>query len=323
MPDTPANQEAYPQHTQPQRGLGFPIARILGVFCLASGSLVTFAVGRYCGKETGEPALLRQVAGCLAPGEVVRGDRCYSSYFMVASLQACGVDYGGRQPQRRKADFRRGQRLGYEDHLIVWTKPARPAWLDEATYQQVPDHLQVRELRVRVPRKGFRTRVLLVVTTLLTATAFTKEDIAALYRCRWHAELDLRAIKTALGMDIVRGKTPAMVRKELWMYVLAYNLIRSVMVAAAVRNGLGPRTLSFTGALQAVNAFGTALLFADAAAKEALLEALYDTIGAHRVGQRPDRVEPRAVKRRPKPHPLLTIPRDQARKNVRRGQQDA
>ena len=323
MPDTPENQAAYPQHTQQQQGLGFPIARILGVFCLASGGLVTLAVGRYCGKETGESALLRQVASCLAPGDVVLGDRCYSSYFMVAYLQARGVDYVGRQHQRRKADFRRGQRLGYEDHLLTWSKPARPAWLDEVAYQQVPDHMQVRELRVRVPRKGFRTSVLLVVTTLLTATAFTKEDIADLYRCRWHAELDLRAIKTALGMDIVRGKTPAMVRKELWMYVLAYNLIRSVMAAAALQNGLMPRTLSFTGALQAVNAFGTALLFAEATAKEALLEALYDTICAHRVGQRPDRVEPRAVKRRPKPHPLLTIPRDEARKNVRRGQQDA
>jgi hypothetical protein len=323
MPDTPANQEAYPQSSRQQRGLGFPMARILGVFCLASGSLVTFAVGRSCGKETGEPALLRQVAGCLAPGEVVLGDRYYSSYFMVASLQARGVDYVGRQHQRRQADFRRGQRLGYEDHVIEWTKPARPAWLDEAAYQQVPDRLQVRELRVRVPRKGFRTRVLLVVTTLVTATAFTKEDLADLYRCRWHAELDLRAIKTALGMDIVRGKTPTMVRKELWMYVLAYNLIRSVMVAAAVRHGFVPRTLSFTGALQAVNAFGPALLFAAAAAQEALLDALYSTIGAHRVGQRPDRVEPRALKRRPKPHPLLTIPRDQARKNIRRGQQGA
>lgn len=323
MPDTPANQEAYPQHTQQQRGLGFPIARILGVFCLASGSLVTFAVGRYCGKETGEPALLRQVAGCLTPGEVVLGDRCYSSYFMVASLQARGVDYVGRQHQRRQADFRRGQRLGYEDHLIEWTKPARPAWLDEAAYQQVPDHLQVRELRVRVTRTGFRTRVLLVVTTLLTPTTFSKEEIAELYRCRWHAELDLRAIKTALGMDILRGRTPAMVRKELWMCVLAYNLIRSVMVAAAVCHGLMPRALSFTGALQAVNAFGPVLLLATATAQEALLDALYSTICAHRVGQRPDRVEPRAVKRRPKPHPLLTIPRDQARKNVCRGQQDA
>ena len=129
----------------------------------------------------------------------------------------------------------------------------------------------------------------------------TKEDIADLYRCRWHAELDLRAIKTALGMDIVRGKTPAMVRKELWMYVLAYNLIRSVMVAAASRHGCVPRTLSFTGALQAVNAFGPALLLAAAPAQEALLDALYSTIGAHRVGQRPNRVEPRAIKRRPKP----------------------
>ena len=319
MPDTPANQEAYPQHTQPQRGLGFPIARILGVFCLASGSLVTFAVGRYCGKETGEPALLRQVAGCLAPGEVVLGDRCYSSYFMVASLQACGVDYVGRQPQRRKADFRRGQRLGYEDHLIVWTKPARPAWLDEATYQQVPDHLQVRELRVRVPRQGFRTRVLLVVTTLLTATAFTKEDIAALYRCRWHAELDLRAIKTALGMDIVRGKTPAMVRKELWMYVLAYNLIRTVMVRAALSKGLCPRQLSFTGALQAVNGFTPALVLAEGAVGDALLDALLGTVAAHRVGQRPNRVEPRAVKRRPKAHKLLRVPRLQARERLENG----
>ncbi len=260
---------------------------------------------------------------CLAPGEVVLGDRCYSSYWIVASLQARGVDYVGRQHQRRKADFRRGQRLGYEDHLMEWTKPARPTWMDEAAYQQVPDRLQVRELRVRVSRKGFRTGVLLVVTTLLTPTTCTKEEIAELYRCRWHAELDLRAIKTALGMDVVRGKTPAMVRKELWMYVLAYNLIRSVMAAAAVHHGLVPRTLSFTGALQAFNAFGTALLFAEAAAKDALLEALYGTICAHRVGQRPDRVEPRAVKRRPKPHPLLTIPRDQARKQLRRGQQPA
>jgi hypothetical protein len=210
--------------------------------------------------------------------------------------------------------------LGYEDHLIVWHKPARPAWLDEATYQQVPETLQVRELRVWVTRKGFRTGVLLAVTTLLEPTASTKEELADLYRCRWHAELDLRAIKTVLRMDIVRSKTPAMVRKELWMYVLAYNLIRSVMATAAVQDGLVPRMLSFTGALQAVNAFGTALLFAAGTAQAALLAALYSTISAHRVGQRSDRVEPRAVKRRPKPHALLTMPRRQARKCIRQEQ---
>lgn len=323
MPDTTAHQQAYPQHTQQQQGLGFPIARVLGVCCLASGSWVTLAVGRSQGKETGALALLRQVEDCLASGEVRLGDRCYSASFMVASLQARGVDYVGRQHQKRHADFRRAQRLGYEDHLISWSKPARPAWLDEAAYQHVPDRLHLRELRVRVNRKGFRTRILLVLTTLLMPTPFAKEEIAELYRCRWHAELALRAIKTALGMDIVRGKTPAMVRKELWMHVLAYNLMRSVMATAAAQQGCVPRTLSCTGVLQAVHAFGTALLFAEDSAKEALLAALYCTIGAYPVGQRPDRVEPRAVKRRPKPHPLLTIPRHQARKRLCRGQRHA
>ena len=244
MPDTAANQEEYPQHTLQQRGLGFPIARVLGVFCLASGSLLTLAVGRYRGKETGELALFRQVADCLAPDDVVLGDRCYSSYFMVASLQARGVDYVGRQHQRRQADFRRGSGWAMRIICISWAKPARPAWLDEATYQQVPDRLHVRELRVRVSRRGFRTRALLIVTTLLTPTAFTKEDIAELYRCRWHAELDLRAIKTALGMDIVRGKTPALVRKELWMYILAYNLIRGKAIFGPLRVDEACQTLT-------------------------------------------------------------------------------
>ena len=221
MPDTPDPQAAYPQHTPQQPGLGCPIARLLGVLCLARGGLVTRAVGRYCGKEPGGPALLRQVARCLAPGGVVLGDGYSRASFRVAYLQARGVDDVGRQPQRRKADCRRGQRLGYEDHLLTWSKPARPAWREEGAYQQVPAHRQVRELRVRGPRKGLRTRVLLVVTTLVTATACTKEERGDLYRGRWHAALALRAIKTARGMDLVRGTTPAMVRKELWMDVLA------------------------------------------------------------------------------------------------------
>lgn len=323
LPDTPANQAAYPQHTQQQRGLGFPIARMLGVCCLASGRVLTRAVGRYQGKETGERAWFRHVADSLVPGDVGLGDRCDRAYVMVASLQARGVDDVGRHHQRRKADVRRGQRLGDADHLIHCSTPARPAWLDETTSQQVPDRLEVRELRVRVSRKGCRTGVRLLVTTLRTPRAFPTEDRADRYRCRWHVELDLRAIKTALGMDSVRGNTPAMVRKERWMYVLAYHLSRRVMATAAEHAGLVPRMRRCTGALQAVNACGMALQCAAVPARAALLEARYGTISAHRVGQRPDRVEPRAVKRRPKPHPLLTIPRNQARKNVRQGQQDA
>ena len=256
---------------------------MLGVFWLASGSWFTLAVGRYQGQETGELALFRQVEGRLAPGDVVLGDRCYSASCMGASLPARSVDSVGRQHQRRHAAFRRGQRLGYEEHLLVWHKPARPAWLDEATYQQVPETLQVRELRVRVTRKGLRTGMLLVVTPLLEPITYTKEELADLDRCRWHAALDLRAIKTGLGMDILRSQTPAMVRKELWMDVLASNLMRRVMATAAVQAGLVPRMRSFTGALQAVHALGPALLFAAATAKAALLAALSSTIRAHRV----------------------------------------
>lgn len=316
MPDTPANQAVYPQQTQQQPGLGFPMARALGVFCLASGALVNLASGCYRGKETGEPALLRQVAPTLAPGEVVLGDRCFSSYFMLAELHMRGVDYVGRQHQRRPTDFRRGQRLGREDHLVCWSKPVCPAWLDEAIYAQMPEQLQVRELCVWVTCKGFRTTVLIVVTTLCNPKAFTKADLAELYRSRWHAEFDLRALKIALGMDVLRGKTPAMVRKELCMYMLAYNLIRAVMATAAARAGLLPRMLSFTGAVQAVNVFGLVLLCAEAKVHAPLLEALSSTLRAHRVGQRPGRVEPRAIKRRPKPHALLTVPRDKARQQL-------
>ena len=188
--------------------------------------------------------------------------------------------------------------------------------MDDATYQQMPEHLEVRECRLRVSRKGFRTKVLIVVTTLLDAAVFSKADLTDLYHSRWHIELDLRSIKTAMGMDIVRGKTPDMVRKELWMCMLAYNLIRAVMSKAAKDHGVLPRTLSFTGALQAVNIFCVAWLFVGPMLREVLLDVLYITVAAHRVGQRPGRIEPRAVKRRPKPYGLLTVPRHEARKRL-------
>lgn len=317
MPDTPENQAEYPHPTSQQPGLGFPLARLVAVFGLASGSALDVALGPYQGKETGEAALLRQVWDRLEAGDVVLGDCLFSAYLTVAGIVQRGADYVGRQHQRRKTEFRRGRRLGRGDHVVPWRKPARPAWLDEATYQQLPDCLEMRELRVRVPRKGFRTEVLTVVTTLVDAAAVTADDLAVLYRQRWHAELDLRALKSALGMDILRGKTPEMVRKEVWMHLLAYNLIRTVMAQVATQAGLLPRTLSFTGARQALEAFREALLLAGARLLAPLLAALFGTVVAHRVGQRPDRREPRAVKRRRKPHPLLTVPRQQAKAQLR------
>jgi hypothetical protein len=316
MPDTAANQAAYPQQKGQQPGLGFPIARLVGVFDLASGSLTTLGVGPYQGKETGEMALFRQEQGHLHRGDVVLADRYYSSYWTLAGLHQRGLDYVGRQHHRRKTDFRRGQRLGREDHVVMWPKPVKPAWMDQASYDDLPKELRVRELRVRVTRRGFRTQVFVVVTTLLDAVSFSAQDVAELYRARWHCELDLKSLKVALGMDMLRCKTPEMVRKELWVYVLAYNVIRAVMVRAALHAGLGPRQLSFTGAVQALNGFVPALVLAEEAVQRVLLDALWVSVAAHRVGKRPNRVEPRAVKRRPKAHKLLRVPRQKARKQL-------
>jgi hypothetical protein len=165
MPDTEANQEAYPQPSGQQPGVGFPIARLVAVFDLSSGALTTLGVGCYQGKETGELALFRQQQHHVPPGDVVLAACDYSSYWTLAGLQRQGIDYVGRQHHRRTTDFRRGQRLGREDHVVAWRKPDKPAWMDEQVYTELPDQLAVRELRVRVRRRGFRTQVFVVVTT--------------------------------------------------------------------------------------------------------------------------------------------------------------
>ena len=213
----------------------------------------------------------------------------------------------------------RGLRLGREDHVVVWTKPKRPAWLDEATYQALPETLTVRELRVQVDVPGYRTKQVTVVTTLLDARAYAKEDVANLYRARWQVELDLRAIKTHLYMDVLRCKTPDMVRKEIWAHFLAYNLTRRVMAAAAQDQGVRPRDLSFLAAVQTLNEFRWLLVTAAVAVRGGYVRVLWLAIASHRVGDRPQRCEPRAVKRRPKPLRYLTQPRAAARAQLLKG----
>jgi hypothetical protein len=320
MPDTPANQQAYPQHTAQQPGLGFPIARAVVVFCLACGAVLDAALGRYQGKRTGETALLRTLETAFEAGDVVLGDRCFSGYFDLALWQGQGVAVVVRQHQIRRTDFRTGRRLGPRDHVVSWVKPAqRPAWMDPATYGALPATLAVREVQVRVAQRGFRTQVLIVVTTLLDAEAYPARDLAALYRARWQAELYLRSLKVPIGLDVLRCLSPEMVRKEFWAHLLAYNLIRAVMARAALDLGSSPRELSFKGALQAVQAFGERLLDAAGEEVEELSAWLLLAVACHQVGDRPDRVEPRCRKRRPKHYPNLTQPRDQARKALLNG----
>jgi Transposase DDE domain len=302
MPDTPENQAAYPQLDSQAPGAGFPIARLLVVFSLAVGPVLRATLGPYQGKQTGEQALLRQVLDHFRPGDIVLADRFHGSYWTVAALQARGVDVVLRLHQARTADFRRGRRLGREDHVVTWTKPVHvPDWMSRAEYDAMPAKLTVRELRIRVQDRTKRVRDLVVVTTLTDATISRADELRGLFRQRWHAELDLRALKTVMRMEMVRTKSPEMVRKEVAIHLLAYNLIRGIMAEAARAGAVQPRRLSFQGALHTVRSFEAGHLY-DPARIAADLPRLLELIGQKRVGDRPDRYEPRAVKRRPKPY---------------------
>ena len=319
MPDTEANQQVWPQHGVQPKGLGFPIARMVVLLSLATGMLSAMALGRYMGKETGETALLRELFDQLHAGDVLLADRYYGSYFMIALLIALGLDCVTRLHQQRTADFRRGRRLGKGDHLVRWTRPAKPDWMDQETYDRMPQSIELRELEVQVDQPGFRSESLVVVSTLTDAEQYPKDDVAELYHKRWLAELDIRTIKVTLGMDVLRCQSPEMVRREIWTCLLAYNLIRQTMLQAAQASGLSPRQLSFTAALQKIAAGWIAVLLLDEAGISLLIDVHLSDMVGHQVGHRPDRVEPRAIKRRPKSHKLLTKTREEARAELLAG----
>jgi hypothetical protein len=318
MPDTPKNQKAYPQSRSQKPGLGFPIARLVVLLSLATGMVHGMALGPYAGKETGETSLLRELLDTIDPETILLADRYYCGYFLIALTLLGRRDVVTRLHQLRKTDFRKAKRLGKGDYLVEWTRPARGDRMDRATYAQIPASLSVRLVQVEVREPGFRVESFWVVTTLTDALEYPREEIAMLYRRRWLAELDLRAIKQTLGMDVLRGKSPAMVRKELWTCLLAYNLIRQAMLEAALAAGRAPRSLSFALALQTIAASFTLLACQRHAVRARLIAAQLANLTASTVGNRPDRVEPRAVKRRRDPIALLTKPRAEARADLLR-----
>jgi hypothetical protein len=264
--------------------------------------------------------LLRRLWDVLRPGDVLLADRLTANWANMVFLRERGVELVSRlNKAHRKADFRRGRRLGVDDHIVRWAKPTSIRSLDRHTYQALPASVTVREVRVRVLQPGFRTRSIVVVTTLLDPEQTTKEDLATLYRARWHNELDIRSLKSAMQMRELRCKTPELVRKEVWTHILAYNLIRTVMAQAAARHGVAPRSMSFTGAMQILEAFQPLLEFGaaqDAASRLRLYHELLDAIATHRVGDRPDRYEPRVKKRRRNHYGWLTEPRAEMKRKM-------
>jgi hypothetical protein len=322
MPDTPANQRDYPQPDTQKRGLGFPLARIAAVFSLACGAVVELGICRYAGKGQSELGMLRTLWNNFLPGDVLLADRLMCAWTEMVMLKQRGVDCVCRFTSHRKADFRRGKRLGQDDHIVKWPKPTKPRSIDREAYDTLPDFLMIRECRVHVEQPGFRIRTLIIATTLLDADEYTKDDLAQLYRARWNAELDLRSLKQTLQMDVLRCKTPELVRKELWTHILAYNLIRTVMAQAATKHGIEPRSISFKGTIQTLEAFQPVIAMQGEnapALRMQVYQQVLDAIAIHRVADRPDRYEPRLRKRRPKHYGFLRKPRCETKRDMRNG----
>ena len=315
MADTPANQAEYPQQKNQARGCGFPIARILTIFSLSVGTVLEAAIGKYKGKQTGENSMLRALLDVFEEGDILLEDRYFGGWCDIALARRRGLDVVVRKHQLRPTDFRTGRRLGKKDHIISLPRVSRPEWMSLEQYRELPKELEVREVFVRVEPRGFRTETLVVMTTLLDAEEYPSEEIALLFRQRWQAELNLRSLKTVMKMDHLRCKTPHRVHNEFYMHLLAYNLIRRAMTAAALASGRSPWEMSFKGTLQTLSRFLPRLLTCVDLAL--WYDVLLRAIATHIVGNRPDRIEPRLVKRRPKTYKHLREPRENYRKLMR------
>jgi Transposase DDE domain len=312
LPDTVKNQRAYPQPGGQKPGCGFPLLKLVGVFSLATGALLDYAKGN---KHQHELNLLQKLLEQFKTGDLALADRGFSSYTLIGLLWRRGGHSLFRLHQARPADLRKGKRLGRNDRLMVWRKPwlwQRPRYLPKALWSLIPKELSVRVVRFVLGVPGFRAQSVTLVTTLLDPKAYPAEELARLYARRWRIELWFRDLKTSLGMEVLRCKSPKLVHKELEMFFIAYNLIRGLMAQAVALYDVPMERLSFKGTVDSVRQFSIAMAQAPSRKKQKQLIAhLLEILARDQVPDRPGRREPRAVKRRPKPYPLLNRPRHQ------------
>lgn len=304
MPDTLDNQKTFPQQSNQKPGLGFPIARMVALISLSVGTVLNFRLAPYQGKGTGESSLFAQLIESLNPGDLLLADRYYCTFAIVALLQTLGIPVLMQNHLQRKTDFRKGKRLGSKDHLIEWQKPQRkPIWLSQEAYDALPGQITVREFSV----KG-----MIYITTLTDSKQYHKQDLVTLYKKRWTVELDLRSLKTHMGMEMLRCKTADMVKKEIAVNLLAYNLIRGNMAQAAVVNNKQSRQLSFRATVQSVCKAALCFACLDDNSLQNVLYSILNAIASVTIGKQQRKNQPRAIKRRPKAYPLLTVPRNVA-----------
>jgi hypothetical protein len=308
MPDTPDNQQAYPQSREQKPGLGFPIARIGALIGLASGAVLRYQVAPCEGKGTGEQSLLANLLPHLKAGDVLLADALLATWWIVEGASRRRADVVMPQHGRRITDFTRGSQLGKKDHVVHWPRPPKPKTMSAEDYARYPEFIMMREFEVD-------GRIL--VTTLLDPGFAAPRALDALYRMRWNIEVDFRTIKITLQMDVLRCKSQSMVEKEIAVCLLAYNLVRWAMAKAAALTDVLPRVLSFTGAKRLLAAFSDQLRRTPEKRMGAVIATVLASIATLKLPFRPDRIEPRAKKRRPKNLPLLTVPRKVAREVIR------
>ncbi len=300
MPDTKENQEIYPQQKGQKKGVGFPIARIVVGMSLSIGTVLDYAIGPFKGKGTGESSLLRSIFNCVEKDDILLGDRYYPSFFLIADVIAKGADGIFRGQAQRNYDFRKGKPLEKCDHIVEWDKPKKPEWMTQEVYDAYPNQISVREFKV----KGK-----IYVTTLLKHKKYHKKELAKAYEIRWQLEINLKSIKETMNMDMLSCKTPEMVRKEIGIHFLAYNFIRIIMAEACAQHDAIPNQVSFKGTVQLLNKFMPHFINANRKTNQAMYSELLKNIVKNKIGNRPGRIEPRRVKRRPKPFDTLNRPR--------------
>ena len=308
MADSKENQEESPQMASQKPGCGFPIARMIGLFSLATGAINFTAMAAYQGKQTGETSLLRTILDRILPGRILLADRYYGSFWLLAMSELRNIDLVARAHHLRKVDFRRGLKQGYLDQIVTYHRPQVPSWMSKKEYNKYPKFILVRHLRYKIAQKGFRTREITLATTLLDAEIYDVEELASLSGRRWSVELHIRSLKTQMKMEHLRCQSPPMVRKEIHCHMIGYNLVRAAMLVSALKFHLCPTRLSFTGAMQALEEFASCIRHCSGRYAEQW-ESLLKTISELAVGKRPGRQEPRELKRRPKNYKLRQTPR--------------
>ena len=309
MADSEANQAEFPQHSNQKKGAGFPIARLLVIVSLTVGTVLDYALAAYKGKGTGEHALLREVKGSILKDDIVLGDRYFPSYFVMADLYTVGADGIFRGQSQRNYDFRTGEQLGKNDHIVQWKKPQKPTWMNQETYDNYPKEITVREFKV-----GGNV----YVTTFLNSKKYHKKELAKIYKLRWHIEINLNSIKTIMRMDMLSCKSPEMVKKEIGVHLLAYNIIRIIIAEACQKHGCTPREISFKGAIQLLNSFMPRFENSSKEDNERMYDRMLSVMVKNKIGGRPGRVEPRKLKQRKKPFKNLNCPRRIEKKRLQK-----